>query len=456
MPESEKNEKIIEGLSRLSVPSISAPPEISLEYLRMTGKQSALVNAKQDQSAVVQSGKITIRLAEPIWIYDLTIWLQEQDKAEKLANHVTVRLVNSRGAEREVPLNIFERYLDCFPKDFIVELEIKFFDVRKSLISKPPVCERIAITGLNAEDFSEFSSNIGGYLTASKKFSDNRLKLIEQLKKINEDIAESEAVAVDKNEALSEVAVELEQKKAKLKYLEVEISKAEAKASMINNQSANLEQRVQENERLNQHLVDSIQDNREELQALLANKNVFMEEFSSYVEQGKGNIITYFSTGAILLLIVGVCLWRLIVSAVALSNDPEILETVSAFDLFISRVPLAFLLGSVMIICLRIIYVLLAKVFDIHHERLLLAKLSILAKDNSFFSASGLNVPGELIYNKRVSLKMDLLKEFLAGNYRGAVEKEIKLRQSFQEFKDELIRKKDANSELNEDAVDER
>ncbi|PNF52462.1 hypothetical protein C1170_05855 [Stutzerimonas frequens] len=219
---------------------------------------------------------------------------------------------------------------------------------------------------------------------------------------------------------------------------------------MLNKQSADLEQRLRENERLNQHLIENIQDNREELQALLANKNVFMEEFSAYVEQGKGNINSYFWVGGALLLVVAFCLWRLVASAVALSNDPAILETVSAFDLFVSRLPLAFLLGSVMIICLRILFVLLSKVFEIHQERLLLAKLSILAKDNSFFSANGLDIAGELIYNKRVSLKMELLKEFLAGNYRGAVEKESEIKNSFQKFKDDFIKAKAAEAKVDE------
>jgi len=326
----------------------------------------------------------------------------------------------------------------------VVELEIKFFDIKKTLLSKPPVCEKINITGFNSEDFADFCANTTVYLAAAKKFSENKTRLIADLNKINSDIAGAEAAEIESKDSLNSVLSDLGKNQEKLEAIEMEVSKLEAKASVVSKQSADLEQRIQENERVNQHLVDSVQDNREELEALLANKNVFMEEFSSYVEQGKGNIVSYFWTGVALLCVVAFCLWRLIASAAALSNDPSILQTVSAFDLFVSRLPIAFLLGTVMIICLKIIYMLLSKVFEIHQERLLLAKLSILAKDNSFFSAGGLGIPGELVYERRVLLKMELLKEFLSGNYRGAADKELKIRRSFAEFKEEFRKKKEA------------
>lgn len=456
MSVSENNIKAIDGLQKINVPAITLPPQINLEYMRIGGKQGTLVNPQKLANTELQNGRITIKLTEPVWLYDLTIWLKEQEKAERLANHVNVRIVNSRGVEREVPLNMFERYLDCYPKDFVVELEIRFFDIKKTLLSRPPVCERVVLTGFNSEDFADFCANAKSYFETSKKFSDNKAKLIADLNKINSDIAEAEAAEIQSKNSLTSVLGELGKNQEKLEATEAELSKLEAKASVIGKQSADLEQRIQENERINQTLIDSVQDNREELESLLANKNVFMEEFSSYVEQGKGNITAYFCTGVALLCVVAFCLWRLIASAVALSSDPLILQTVSAYDLFVSRLPIAFLLGTIMVICLKMIYVLLSKVFEIHQERLLLAKLSILAKDNSFFSAGGLGIPGELVYERRVSLKMELLKEFLAGNYRGAAEKETEIRRSFDQFKEQFRKKKEAeNSAKNETETDE-
>ncbi|MCQ4302782.1 hypothetical protein [Stutzerimonas frequens] len=452
MSDFEQNQKNIDGLSKLGVPVVSAPPQVNLEYMRIGGKQSSLVNAQRGINTALQNGKISIKFSEPIWIYDLTVWIKEEDKskARQLTNHVSVRLVYARGGEREIPLNVFERYLDCYPKDFLIEIEIKFFDIKRTIFSKPPACEKIQITGLNADDFSEFCTNTASTLEIANTFSNTKIKLLGELKELNNQISESDTAALEKNKELAEVISDLERNREKLSHSEIELSRSEAKVGVLNKQSADLEQRLRENERLNQHLIENIQDNREELQALLANKNVFMEEFSAYVEQGKGNINSYFWVGGALLLVVAFCLWRLVASAVALSNDPAILETVSAFDLFVSRLPLAFLLGSVMIICLRILFVLLSKVFEIHQERLLLAKLSILAKDNSFFSANGLDIAGELIYNKRVSLKMELLKEFLAGNYRGAVEKESEIKNSFQKFKDDFIKAKAAEAKVDE------
>ena len=41
---------------------------------------------------------------------------------------------------------------------------------------------------------------------------------------------------------------------------------------------------------------------------------------------------------------------------------------------------------------------------------------------------------------------MELLKEFLAGNYRAAAEKESEIRRSFDDFKDQFRRKKESEN----------
>ena len=102
-----------------------------------------------------------------------------------------------------------------------------------------------------------------------------------------------------------------------------------------------------------------------------------------------------------------------------------------------------------MIVSVKMLSTLLGKIFEIHQERLLLSKLSILAKDNSFFSATGVDVSSEIIYDKRVSLKMELLKEFLSGNYRGAAEKEKEIRRKFDEFKNRIKEEKEEKAKDN-------
>lgn len=450
----ENNEALIGGLEKTEATQLPNFPSVPLEYMNVTGKQGELVNRDIPENVKLQTGKITIKFSEPIWVYDITLWIAEHDqaKSDKLSRHATATIKYARGGEREITMSAYENYVDCFSRDFLTEIEIKFHGINKLTLATPPVCKKITITGFCTEDYVEFCRNVGSYVLASKSFSEGKEKLIADLRATNQKISEAHeslATTLEEVEAAKESHVE---ESETLNSILLEISKSEAKLSVLNSKSSELDQRINENSRSNENLSKSIQDNRESLDRLLANKNVFMEEFSSYVEQGRGNIRYYLLIGIALFVVLGICLWRLIESSLKLAEDPLILKTVSAFDLFLSRLPLAFVLGSVILVCIRIIYTLLNKIFEIHQERLLLSKLSILAKDNSFSSAEGLDVPANLMYDKRVSLKMELLKEFLSGNYRGAAEKEKAMRERFNQFKEGFRRKDEPKQEQDESA----
>ncbi|MBP8170691.1 MAG: hypothetical protein KAX90_00205 [Pseudomonas sp.] len=444
----ERNEQQIDDLSKLDTNPIPDIPYIKSEYINLTGKQSSLVNSAQQGNVAVQTGKITIKFLEPMWVYDLTIWTGNEDQAnaDKLCRHTTAKVTYSRGDTRDIELSAYDSYLDCYPKDFVSEIEIKFFNINKILISTPPKCQKITLRGLSGEDYAEFCGKVGTYLTNSRKLTTTRDRIQAELTEKNNKLLElqNEIEALEHSSAATKRELATEQEK--LSTAREALLQAESQASLLTRKSTDIEQRISENERSNQNLIVNIQDNKAELERLLANKNVFMEEFSSYVEQGKRNIQFYTLIGIILLFIIGLCLKQLITSALTLSNDPTILQTISAFDLFLSRLPIAFVLGLIMIASVKILYTLLGKIFEIHQERLLLSKLSILAKDNSFFSATGVNVSSEIIYDKRVSLKMELLKEFLSGNYRGAAEKEKEIRRKYDEFKSGINAEKGENS----------
>lgn len=459
MSTADSNEQFITELEKIETKIVPAFPAIKSEYINITGKQSPLVNRALEDNISIQTGKICIKFTEPMWVYDITFWLAEnsQSKSDKLLKHTTATVKYARGGESVISMAAYENYVDCYPRDFLTEIEIKFFGINKISLSTPPACKKIAITGLSGDEFYEFCENAGSYNKKSKTFSDGKAKLINELRETNTKILEAQESLLNLNTEIETAKEAQTSETEKLAGIQLRVSSAETKLSILNTQSSELEQRIGENNRNIQNLANSIQDHRQELDTLLADKNVFMEEFKSYVEQGQGNIRTYLIIGIALFSIMCACLWRLIESALRLSEDPELLTKISAFDLFLSRLPLAFVLGTVIIICMRLIANLLAKTFEIHQERLLLSKLSILAKDNSFSSAEGIPVEPNTIYEKRVSLKMELLKEFLAGNYKGAATKEKALRENFEEFKRKIREKQEINEsqKVKNDATEE-
>jgi hypothetical protein len=452
----ENTEMSITELEKTDTTPIPVPPKIKIEYTNISGKQGYLFDRTELDTVSIQNGKICVKFTEPMWIYDLTLWIEKdsQPKSDKLARHTTVTVTTSRGDKREITMAAHDSYVDCKPKDFLTEIELKFTGINKISLSSPPACRKLTIEGLTSSEFYEFCGNVSSYIYASGVLNKNKESLIAKLKETNTEINKTQTSLSELQSLHEETKAELEKEQEKLKQAQVKTSQEEAKSSILNNQSSELEQRINESTRHLQNLSESVQDNREELEKLLADKNVFMEELSSYVEQGEKNIKAYTLIGLAFLAILSVCLWRLIESALRLSQDPQLLERISAFDLFLSRLPLAAVLGGVIILCLKLISSLLNRTFEIHQERLLLSKLSILAKDNSFSSVEGLNVEHGLIYEKRTALKMELLKEFLSGNYKGAAEKERHLRNRFEQFKSQLKKESDKKEKAKESTVD--
>lgn len=313
----ERNEQQIDDLSKLDTTPIPAIPDIKPEYISLVGKQSSLVNREQQENISVQTGKITIRFLEPMWVYDLTIWTANEDQAntEKLYRHTTATVTYSRGGTREIALSAYDNYLDCYPKDFISEIEIKFFNINKVLILTPPKCQKITIKGLSGEDYVELCEKIGNYLTNAGKLTTTRNRIQAELTEKNNKTLELQNEIEELADSLATAKSELGTEEEKLNAARAALLQVESQASLLTNKCTDTEQRISENERNNQTLIINIQDNKAELAKLLANKNVFMEEYSSYVEQGKRNIQFYTLVGIILFLIIGACLKQLITSS---------------------------------------------------------------------------------------------------------------------------------------------
>lgn len=445
--------ELIENIEELTPEAITAPEVLVSNYFKASGKQQYLLFRNRPEEVALKNGKITLKFISPVWIYDISLALGAENKseAEKLAKHTSITITDVMGRTHDFLCRPLQSFVDVYPKLFATELVIEFNKINRLGVLSPK-CRRITIRGMGESEFSDFALSVSNYLTDSAAFASARTKILGELKLTLEGIEENDRTLQASTEALAQVQSDTEAEKTSLADLQLSITKAEAQLKIISNNDAEVRQRVSENESINKTFAQEIQINKGILAKLQADKNIFMEEYGSYVEQGERNIFSYFAIGLVMILIASVCLWRLIASAASLAGDPAILKDISAFDLFLSRAPLALALAFVAALCLRVVGRLLSKIFEIHQERLLLSKLSILAKDNSFASAEGVDVSPDLIYSQRISLKMELLKEFLAGNYRSAQAKESVLRERFIEFlqRNRKPERDDVEPDLNE------
>ncbi|XXF10889.1 hypothetical protein J3Q00_11305 [Pseudomonas sp. D2-3] len=445
--------ELIESVGELEPEAITAPSVFVKSLYKSTGKQEDLLSKTRPEDVALKNGKITLRFPKPVWVYEINLWIEKPNRTEteRLAKHVSVTSIDVFGKTHSLALRVGERFVDTYPKFFATEICIQFTKI-SALGLFVPKCQKIDVIGLTDTEFGVFCKSVMKYINDSNEFASAKEESTKALNATLQAIQENDLAIEAGAEEIKVIESDLAVEREKLSLLQLDLTKAEAQLSIVAKNDSQLRQRIDENEQVNTALAQKIQTARGELEKLEGNKNIFMEEYAAYVEQGEKNIFSYFAIGALMVAIASICLWRLIASAASLAGDPGILKDISAFDLFLSRAPLALALAFVAALCLRIVGRLLSKIFDIHQERLLLSKLSILAKDNSFASAEGLAISPDLVYSQRISLKMELLKEFLAGNYRSAQAKESVLRERFIEFlqRNRKAERDDVEPDLNE------
>jgi hypothetical protein len=156
-----------------------------------------------------------------------------------------------------------------------------------------------------------------------------------------------------------------------------------------------------------------IAESEKKLRTLENDINLFPTEIAGYVTQGSKNINTYLLIGAIPVAIIAVLTWRLIFNAEQLldfyANNPQI----NIFEFLFSRLPYVIISISILGICYTFIHRLISEIIGINRRRQDLYKISIIATDISYASASGSIVDGESEYKLRTYIKMEMLKEHL-------------------------------------------
>tara|TARA_Y100001933_G_C18574045_1_gene386900 strand:- start:67 stop:495 length:429 start_codon:yes stop_codon:yes gene_type:complete len=86
-----------------------------------------------------------------------------------------------------------------------------------------------------------------------------------------------------------------------------------------------------------------------------------------------------------------------------------------SINLFFARLPVLTMTLAVTWACYQLIRAFFEKIMSIDRQQLNFSKLAIIAKDVSVHSANGLDgVDEEDIFERRIHLKMDLLKDYLS------------------------------------------
>ncbi|RFF36598.1 hypothetical protein DZD52_21460 [Xanthomonas nasturtii] len=179
-------------------------------------------------------------------------------------------------------------------------------------------------------------------------------------------------------------------------------------------------------------LNSSMGETRFKLKELINEKRLISDEYSDFVTEGRGQSTIYVWLSVLPVIgalgVLGFLLhagWNF--ADIAVSTPSE------AYAHLLQRAPYTLATVAAFSLLVKVAYMLITKVIQIHEDRLTLAKLLVIARDTVVASAADLEMSDEEIFNQRIQLKMKLLKQYLnmeddvESDKQGVVDKMIEV-----------------------------
>ncbi len=245
------------------------------------------------------------------------------------------------------------------------------------------------------EGLNEYRDNLASEvakLESSRSDLVNQIELLTQERQTSEENGES---AAEKLEKLQEqISVET-----------TRWNKLVADTQAAENNKAQLGVRVLE-------LNKEIGKGELELRQLIEKRRLISDEFSSFVEEGRGQAKVYGLLSIVPALMASAALGSLIYGGWTYAKLVMATPT-EAYTYFLQRLPYTGATIVIVGLLLEILKIIIRKVMKIHEERLALARLLVVARDATYAAASDLEMGEDEIFKERMKIKMQLLKAHL-------------------------------------------
>jgi hypothetical protein len=211
-----------------------------------------------------------------------------------------------------------------------------------------------------------------------------------------------------------ELQEERERKTVELNQAKELIASAEARSTQVEDQ---INQKTEQAKHLNAQIVA-----REgELRSLKNDISLFPVEISGFAREGISAVYKYIFMGLIPSAILAFLAFELYNNAQEfqyLSRRPG----VSIWELLLSRLPYVVVTVMIVEVCFRVLRMFMVEVIAIFRQRLNLSKLSVIAKDVTDAALEGTSLSDDERFERRLRLKMMMLKEHLKEYLPGGFE----------------------------------
>ncbi len=271
---------------------------------------------------------------------------------------------------------------------------------------------KIEITGQLFSALEEAGENLSAIVKIREGITSYKKKVLSELQELEEKKAGIQAELVtlgaELDSAKDETGTatsELDQIRTALASETIARDKILSENRSYQNTQSQLDSRVKE-------LNKEVSKGELELRQLTEKRRLISDEFSSFVDEGRGQARIYGFISILPAVMAAVALGFLIYGGWTYAKLVVATPT-QAYAFFIQRLPYTMATVTIVGLLLEILRQIVKKIMTIHEDRLALARLLVIARDVTYAAASDLEMNEDQIFTERMKVKMQLLKAHL-------------------------------------------
>jgi len=406
----EAQELIDEGLNALdNIPSTATVQNL---LWKTTPQFQPLISENGVSDGIKPSG--TARRFIPGSLSYIRIIRIYGEKPLNIATHITLTVKLAGKPPKQIKLENTKTYAYGWTLGFC-----EWFEISCPALFKPTI-QKIEIVGASIDELDEYSSNIEEFHNLKQNLTQYKTDLKTELTNLKNDLLDAKN---DKTDLTSEITDAIKQKQQLQNEIIKTTTTAEELAATVKDldfkkkhldnvcfeTKNNTEQLSKQAENLNRNIADL----KSQLQKLTSDRNLISDEYGPYVKEGNSQAILYSALITIPLAAIFFSIYQLYMGASNLLTT-EYKTATDVMAAFILRIPFAAIFGLAIMYSWKIANAMIQKIFKIHGDRLVLAKLLVVARETVHSSAKNLNITDHEKFQEQTALKIEVLKSHMA------------------------------------------
>jgi|GEM_PF-3790329 len=386
-------------------------PELEISYVDRSLALSKLIT-EDEYTLKIKNRDYELRFKEPIYLDYLEIVFDGKDHDLSLLAHDLSSGSEKSFSSRKTSSNVRRFSTNILTKSLTLSAP------KKTIKLGAPRVSGLHLVGLHVKDFKQRVDWLRKNSQSTQQLRDRFQSLHSEISSAIEVLSDRENSATAIEQKITELAssqgelsAQVAEKETELNRLQTNIEGISEKTEKLRAESKALENSLRQQNSEREQINEEISEKRAELSRLTSDTNLFSEEIRTFNIQSNTQKRIYFVFALLPITLLGVlCVDVFFHASAYVSASLSWQETL---NLLVSRVP--FLGASVAVAwaAYNLGRIFIQKVIDLDRQQLSFSKLAIIAREVSKSAAedSGLSVDDE--YERRVALKMTLIKAHL-------------------------------------------